>query len=71
LPGDLTLKDVRAVRAQAYARDKRDGTAPARLTRINQLFMLDERLAPGTSALSWQGNVTLEPGAPPFEIPVR
>lgn len=71
LPGDLTLKDVRAIRAQAYPRDMRAGTAPARLTRINQVFMLDDRLAPGPSALSWQGSAVLEPGAPPFEIAVK
>ena len=71
LPGDLTLKDVRAVRAQAYPRDGRQGQAPARLTRINQLFMLDDRYAPGASVLSWTGDVMLEPGAAPYEIPVR
>jgi hypothetical protein len=71
LPGDLTLKDVRAVRVQAYAREGRGGTAPARLTKIQQLFMLDERHLPaGASVLSWVGNVTLEPGTP-FEIPIR
>ena len=71
LPGTLTAKDVRAVRAQAFERPTRDGKAAARLTRINTLFMLDERYQPGPSVLSWQGDVVLEPGAPPFEIPVR
>jgi hypothetical protein len=71
LPGDLSLKDVRVVRVQAYARAGRDGHAPARLTTIQRLFVLDERYAPGASVFSWTGDVTLEPGAAPFEIPVR
>ena len=71
LPDGLTLKDVRAVRAQAYTREGRNSTMPAKLTRINRLFMLDERHVPGASILSWQGDVALEPGAAPFEIAVK
>ena len=70
LPGDLTLKDVRAIRVQAYPREGGDGTAPARITKIDKLFMLDEHYVPGESALSWQGDAPLAPGAP-FEIAVK
>jgi hypothetical protein len=71
LPAGETTADIRAVRALAYERPKREGSAGARLTRINRLFMLDDRYVPGPSILSWQGNVVLEPGATPHEIPVK
>jgi hypothetical protein len=76
LPEGLSIADVRAIRVMAYERPKRDpdsdGRAKpaARLTRINRLFMLDDRHVPGPSRLAWQGNVVLEPGAAPYEIPV-
>jgi hypothetical protein len=59
------------VRALAYERPTREGSAGARLTRINRLFMLDDRYVPGPSILSWQGNAVLEPAATPHEIPVK
>jgi hypothetical protein len=71
LPAAVTVADIRAVRAQASPRSGRDGSAPAHLTRINKLFMLDDRFVPGPSRLSWQGDAVLEPGAAPYEIPVR
>jgi hypothetical protein len=71
LPAGIVAADIRAVRAMAHPRPKRDGHAPARLTRINRLFMLDDRYVPGESILSWQGDAALEPGAAPFEIPVK
>jgi hypothetical protein len=71
LPAGVTVADIRAVRAMAYKRPKRDGTAGARLTRINRLFMLDDHYVPGPSVLSWQGDAMLEPGAAPLEIAVK
>jgi hypothetical protein len=70
LPAGLQATDIRAVRVMAYERPKREGTAPARLTRINRLFMLDERYVPGPSLLSWQGDHVLQPDTAPYEIPV-
>jgi hypothetical protein len=71
LPPGVKITDIQAVRAQAYVRGGREGSAPAHLSRINKLFMLDDRFVPGPSRLSWQGDVVLEPGAAPYEIHVR
>lgn len=71
LPTGATAADIRAVRAFAYPRPKRNGDAPARLTRINRVFMLDDHYVPGPSILSWQGNAVLEVGAVPLEIAVK
>jgi hypothetical protein len=71
LPPTATLDDVRAVRLRAFARGGRTGRAPARILRLNMLFMLDERFVPGRSILSWQGTTELRPGGSPLEIPVK
>ncbi len=70
LPASATIKDVRAVRVQVFARDGKTNSAPARLTRINTLFALDDRFVPGASILRWQGDARMRPGGPPFEIPI-
>ncbi|MGH9175300.1 MAG: hypothetical protein ACRD1H_13135, partial [Vicinamibacterales bacterium] len=76
LPASLGARDVRAVRAQAYARPPSADAPPTpagsvRLTRLNTVFMLDERYNPGASRFEWQGSLTLAPDGPPVEIPVR
>lgn len=75
LPGPLSGRDVRAVRAQAYMRPpSADGTpkpvGPVRLTRLNKVFMLDEQYRPRPSLFQWEGALTLLPDGPPVEIPV-
>ena len=70
LPGQTRLADVRAVGVRAIERSGRTGQIPARLTRINKVFMLDEAFVPGRSFASWQGAIELRPGGPPLEIPV-
>ncbi|MGQ0732516.1 MAG: hypothetical protein ACT4QD_02545 [Acidobacteriota bacterium] len=63
LPAAVALRDLRALRAQAYARGapgSSRGTVPAnakaaRLTSINAVFMLDEQFRPGPSAFRWRG----------------
>jgi hypothetical protein len=68
MPPGATLKDVRGIRAQVFAREGKNNTAPARLTRINTLFMLDEHFVPGRSILHWESTAQLQPGGPPFEF---
>jgi hypothetical protein len=70
LPPAATVKDVRAIRAQVFARDGKNNTATARLTRINTIFALDERFVPGTPILHWEGAAQLRPGGPPLELPI-
>ncbi|MBA2302901.1 MAG: hypothetical protein H0W08_09725 [Acidobacteria bacterium] len=71
LSATANLKDVRAIRAQVFAREGQTNTAPARLTRINTVFALDERFVPGTTVLHWTGAAQLRPGGPAFELAVR
>jgi hypothetical protein len=70
LPPAATVKDVRAIRARVFARDGKNNTATARLTRINTIFALDERFVPGTPILHWEGAAQLRPGGPPLELPI-
>jgi hypothetical protein len=76
LPEGTGPGDVRAVRVQAFARPLANGKTvpsdpvPARLTRINKLFMLDDYFVPQPSLLTWRGAATLRPGGVPLEIPV-
>jgi hypothetical protein len=71
LPGNASARDVSAVRVQAFARKDKPTNTPSRFTRLNRVFALDERFAPGQDVLRWTGTVLLRPGGPPFEIPVR
>jgi hypothetical protein len=71
LPERATIKDVRAVRVEVFARQGRTNIAPARLTRINTVFALDERFVPGTPILRWMGEALLQPGGPPLEVRVE
>lgn len=71
LPAGATLADVTAIAFRALPRSGRTADAPAHITRVNKLFMLDDTFLPGKSALTWQGSADLAVGGPPFEIPVR
>ena len=75
LPDSMTLRHVRAIRAQAFERAPRDGSpapppTPVRLTRINTVFMLDQSYRPGGSRLRWEGLKTVVPGGLPVEFPL-
>jgi hypothetical protein len=70
LPAAATVKDVRGIRAQVFTRDGKTNSAPARLTRINTVFALDERFVPGTSILHWEGAAALRPGGPLLELAI-
>ena len=75
LPAGTRAADVRAIRVQAFERAPEKGAAPAAsnpvtLTRINKMFMLDDRFLPGRSILEWTGSQTLRPGGDPFEVKV-
>jgi hypothetical protein len=71
LPNGSQLADVKAVGARAFERSGRPAKAPARLTRINQVFALDDRFVPGPSIAGWQGSIELRPDSAPFEVPVK
>ena len=75
-PAGTRASDIRAIRVQAFERPPAEGAAPAApnpvtLTRINKVFMLDERYLPGPSILKWEGSQTLRAGGEPFEVKVR
>jgi hypothetical protein len=70
LPAGVAEGDLRVLRVQAFARPKRPGTAGARLTRVNTLFMLDEAFLPRPSVLSWQGSRALNAGGEPLDLPI-
>ena len=70
LPATAGARDVSAIRFQAHARkDRAAGTS--RITRLNRVFSLDERFAPGPSVMQWEGSGSLTPGGKPLDIPVR
>jgi hypothetical protein len=71
LPADAGWADIRRIGVRAIERSGRSGSAPARLRRINKVFMLDDGFAPRRSRASWEGSVALRPGDPPLEIPVK
>jgi hypothetical protein len=73
LPAGTRASDIRAIRVQAFQRPAARGERPAppdpvRLMRINTVFMLDDRFAPGPSILKWQGAATIRAGGEPFEV---
>jgi hypothetical protein len=53
LPDGYAIKDVRAMRAQAHAREGKSAADAATLTRVNTLFMLDEAYIPGPRIVHW------------------
>jgi hypothetical protein len=76
VPPSITARDLRGIRAHAYLRPSKDDvprpmTGRVRLTRLNKVFMLDERYQPGPSRFDWRGEVTLIPDGPPAELPVK
>jgi hypothetical protein len=75
LPAGTRASDVRALRVQAFGRAPEKGAAPVApnpvtLTRINKVFMLDQRYLPGPSLLTWTGSQTLRAGGDPFEVKI-
>ena len=70
VPGSATAREVSAIRFQAHARKDR-ATGTSRITRLNRVFSLDERFAPGASVMQWEGSAALTPGGQPLDIPVR
>ncbi len=75
LPAGTRAADIRAIRVLAFERPPVEGTAPAApdsvvLTRINKVFMLDERFLPGPSILTWRGRAAIRAGGDPFEVKV-
>jgi hypothetical protein len=74
VPAGISARDVRALRVMAFERPPAEGApprppaGPVRLTRVNKVFMLDERFAPGTSLLDWLGEASIAPGGAPFEL---
>ncbi len=71
MPESPTRGDVRAIRFTAFERSDKPGRAPARVSRVNTLFMLDPHFVPGPSMLNWQGSAPIVPGGPPLEIPLK
>jgi hypothetical protein len=70
LPDGYAIKDVRAMRAQAHAREGKSAADAATLTRVNTLFMLDEAYMPGPRTVRWRGSVELRADGVPFEIAI-
>ena len=70
LPGNATAGTVQAVRVQAFARQDRP-PSQSRFTRLNTLFSLDEKFAPGPRVIAWEGTAVLVAGGAPLEIPIR
>jgi hypothetical protein len=76
LPPGAQARDILALRAMAYDRPPVEGQPPARptpvrLTRINKVFLLDDRYLPGPSLLQWQGAATIASGGPPLDLPIQ
>jgi hypothetical protein len=71
LPAATDARGIDAVRVQAFAREGKPPMAEARLTRINTVFMLNDRFIPGKPLLHWTGSATLRAGGPPFEIVIK
>lgn len=71
LPGTKTARDIDAIRVHAFPRKDKPANTPSRLTRLNTMFALNERLAPGPRLAQWEGEHMLMPGGQPFEHKVR
>ena len=75
LPVATQPRDVRALRVRAYERPPSDGTpppaGPVRVTRINKLFMLNDRFEPQLPLLEWRGSAVLAAGGEGLEISVQ
>lgn len=71
LPEQSTARDVDAIRVNAFPRKDQPADTPSKITRINTLFSLNERTAPGPRLTQWQGEQVLMPGGSPFEHTLR
>lgn len=77
LPEGTTAGDLAGLRLRAYTRiaGKDEPALPpgagrARLTSVNQLFLLRDDDEPGPNLLEWRGDQPLAPEGPPFELPI-
>jgi hypothetical protein len=73
LPPGANASDLRAIRAQAFARPPESGKdaevpRPVHLRRINKVFTLSDGYVPGETLLRWLGPETLTAGGPPFDV---
>jgi hypothetical protein len=73
LPPGANASDLRAIRAQAFARPPESGKdaevpRPVHLLRINKVFTLSDGYVPGETLLRWLGPETLTAGGPPFDV---
>ena len=73
LPPGAHAGDLRAIRAQAFARPPESGKdaevpRPVHLLRINKVFTLGDGYVPGETLLRWLGPETLTAGGPPFDV---
>lgn len=76
LPAGTRRRDLRGLRARAFIRPPAEGRpnpppTPVRLTRVNTVFMLDDRYRPGPSLLRWTGDAALTVDGPPFDLPIK
>jgi hypothetical protein len=76
VPEGTRAPDIRALRVHAYARPPAEGkppmpSGPARLTRINKVFLLDGQFMPGPSMLKLQATASISAGGSPFEVSIR
>ena len=76
VPQGTNFTELTGLRAAAHTRAPSDNepvnpVGPAQLTRINKVFMLDDRYRPGPSRFDWTGSITLTPDGPPVELPLK
>ena len=78
LPPKTAAAQVVGLRFQAFTRiagkDEpalAKGSGSARFQRVNRLFLLGPNDEPAKSFFKWQGDVTLQPEGPAFEIPIH
>lgn len=77
LPTGVEATQITALRVQAYPRARKEGEpplpkglGPARLRRVNKLFLMREGDRPGPSLLSWSGDEPLVLDGPPVTVVV-
>jgi hypothetical protein len=73
VPAGVREDRIRGLRAQAFSRPAGGGKpapapTPVTLTRINRVFMLDDRFHPHDSFMTWTGERTLPPDGGPVQL---
>jgi hypothetical protein len=71
LPGNSAARDVDGIRVQAFARKDKPTATPSSFRRLNTMFALNERMAPGPRLAQWEGDAVLMPDGPPHEFRIR